>query len=303
LPLASLRRSTLAQQEEIKVGIIGGSGLYDMAELINREEIAIRTPFGATSDHIVTGEISGHRVAFIARHGRGHRYMPSEVPYAANIYALKALGVQYIIALSACGSLREDYAPGHICIPDQLVDRTTGLRKRTFFGEGVVAHVGTANPFTPELCEVLGEAAIAAGGTVHMGGTFVTVEGPRFSTRAESETFRSQGYSIIGMTTSPEAFLAAEAEIAYAVFAHITDYDVWHSEAAEVTAAMVMDTFRANLRLAQQAVVEAVPRVAAIQGPLAVHSGLQGAIMTNRADIPPATFDKLRLLIGKYYSS
>lgn len=285
---------------DIKIGIIGGSGLYDMPELSDREERAIRTPFGPTSDNLVTGTLAGERVAFIARHGRGHRYTPTEVPYAANIYALKSLGVQSIIALSACGSLREDYAPGHICIPDQLVDRTIGPRKRTFFGDGIVAHVGVGEPFTLELAAALYDAGVAAGATVHRGGTFVTIEGPRFSTRAESETYRQLGYSIIGMTTSPEAFLAAEAEIAYAVFAHITDYDVWHAEAADVTVTTVVETFRANLRLAQQALIEAIPRIAAIQGPLAVHSALQHAIMTHKEDIPAAAAEKLRLLLGKY---
>lgn len=286
----------------IEIGIIGGSGLYDMPELTDKEETAIRTPFGATSDSLVRGKIAGVPVAFLPRHGRGHRLMPSEVPYAANIYALKSLGVKYIIAVSACGSLREEYAPGHICVPDQLVDNTKGIRTRTFFGDGAVAHVGVAHPFSPELSAVLVEAARAAGAVVHDGGTYVTIEGPRFSTRAESNTYRQLGYSIIGMTTSPEAFLAAEAEIAYAVFAHITDYDVWREDEEAVSAAVVIETFKRNLRTAQQAIIEAVPRIAAIQDPLPAHSALKGAIITHRDTISPATFERLRLIIGKYYA-
>lgn len=289
--------------EPIEIGIIGGSGLYEMSELTEKSEVAIRTPFGATSDAIITGKIAGVKVAFIARHGRGHRLSPTEVPYAANIYALKSLGVKYIMAVSACGSLREDFVPGHLCVPNQLVDRTKGLRKHTFFEEGIVAHVGVGDPFSPELAAVLIEAGKAAGATVHEGGTYVTIEGPRFSTRAESETYRQLGYSIIGMTTSPEAFLAAEAEIAYAVFAHITDYDVWHAEEADVSAAAVMETFRQNLRTAQRAIAEAVPRIAQIPNDdLPAHNTLKGAIMTARDQIPPNTFERLRLLIGKYFA-
>ena len=243
---------------------------------------------------------AGERVAFIARHGKGHRLLPNEVPYVANIYALKSLGVKYIIALSACGSLREDFKPGHICIPNQLVDRTGSIRQRTFFGNGVVAHVGVADPFSPEIARILLDAAKAAKADVHEGGTFVTIEGPRFSTRAESETYRKLGYDIIGMTTSPEAFLAREAEIAYAVFAHVTDYDVWHAEEAAVTAATVMETFKANIRIAQVALVEAVKRVAQINEPLPAHSALLGAIATASDAIPRDAYERVKLLIGKY---
>ena len=287
--------------DQIEIGIIGGSGLYQMSELRNTSEVAIRTPFGATSDNIIIGELTGTPVAFIARHGRGHRLTPSEVPYAANIYALKSLGVKYVVAASACGSLREDFEPGHMCVPDQLVDATRGQRKRTYFGDGIVAHVGVADPFSPELSRALASAGRAAGATVHDGGTFVTVEGPRFSTRAESESFRQLGYDIIGMTTSPEAFLAREAEIAYAVFAHITDYDVWHAEEEAVSVAAVIETFNKNLRVAQRALVEMIPRIAELDDPLPAHSALEGAIMTSRGAISPEAYRRLELFIGKYF--
>jgi len=286
--------------DPISIGIIGGSGLYQMDELLDKQEIAIRTPFGAPSDKILTGKVYGERVAFLPRHGRGHMLTPTEVPYAANIYALKSLGVKYIISVSACGSLREDYAPGSVCIPDQLVDMTRANRRRSFFGDGVVAHVGVADPFSSELSQTLAESARAVGATVHEGGTFVTIEGPRFSTRAESETFRKNGYAIIGMTTSPEAFLAREAEIAYAVFAHVTDYDVWREGEAEVSAATVMETFHANLRNAQRAVLEAIPRIKQIKEPLPAHNALHGAIMTAAHHIPPEAFERLKLLISRH---
>lgn len=289
-------------QDQVKIAVIGGSGLYSLADQEDVQEIMVRTPFGTPSDPIKIGSIGGERVAFVARHGHGHRYTPTEVPYAANIFALKTLGVKFIIAVSACGSLREDYAPGTICIPDQLVDFTREPRIRTYFSDGLVAHVGVADPFCPELCEILREAAEVAGATVHDGGTYVTVEGPRFSTRAESEMFRQLGFSIVGMTTSPEAFLAREAEIAYAVFAHITDYDVWHPEEEAVSAEAVMATFSQNLEVAKQAVLEAVPRVAAVEEDWGVHHALQGAITTSAKHIPQATIDKLRPIIGKYFA-
>jgi 5'-methylthioadenosine phosphorylase len=285
----------------IEIGIIGGSGLYQMPELTDAKEFPIRTPFGATSDNLIKGKIAGIPVAFISRHARGHRLTPSEVPYAANIFALKSLGVKYIIGVSACGSLREDYAPGSICVPDQLVDQTHGIRRSTFFGEGLVAHVGVADPFSPEMVDILAASAQSVGGTTHKGGTFVTVEGPRFSTRAESETYRKLGYSIIGMTTTPEAFLALEAEIAYAVFAHITDYDVWHATEADVSVAAVIETLHQNLRFAQQAVVEAVKRIAQIKDPLPAHSALAHAFITDRKSVPPPILEKLRPIIGKYF--
>lgn len=288
--------------DDIVIGIIGGSGLYNLADQDNIERIAVRTPFGATSDDVVVGEVAGERIAFIARHGRGHHLNPTEVPYAANIYALKTLGVKFIISVSACGSLREDYQPGHICIPDQLVDFTRGSRIRSFFSEGLVAHVGVADPFSTQLSAILAESAEAAGATVHRGGSFITIEGPRFSTKAESEMFRQWGHSIIGMTTSPEAFLAREAEIAYAVFAHITDYDVWHQEQEAVSVKAVVETFNENIERAQQAVLEAIPRITNVKDEeWPDHSALRDAIMSHKSIIPPHTLEKLRPIVEKYF--
>lgn len=263
----------------IRIGIIGGSGLYDMEALSNHETHDIDTAFGKPSAPVVTGTIANEPVAFIPRHGRGHRYNPSEVPYRANIMALKQLGVEYIIAVSACGSLREDYEPGHVAIPDQLVDFTKGKREYTLFGNGIVSHVGVATPFCNTLRSVLIESVKTVAGHVHSTGTYVTIEGPRFSTRAESNLFRQWGMDIIGMTTSPEAFLAREAEISYAVVAMITDYDVWHEE--EVSVEMVMQTFSRNLHTAQNMIVDVVPRVAALSDPQPSHRALRGTLTSS----------------------
>jgi len=213
--------------KNISIAIIGGSGLYDIPGLKNTKKRSVATPFGKTSAPIITGELEGIRVAFLARHGIGHKLTPGEVPYRANIYALKSIGVEKVISISACGSLREDYAPGHIVIPDNLFDFTKD-RARSFFGDGLVAHVGVADPFCGELSNQVESAVRETGVTTHHGGSFITIEGPRFSTKSESNTYRAWGMSIIGMTTSPEAFLAREAEMCYAVMAHVTDYDVWH---------------------------------------------------------------------------
>lgn len=282
----------------IEIGIIGGSGLYNMPELTEIEEQPIRTPFGPASDSLIKGKIAGVPVAFLPRHGRGHRFTPTEVPYLANIYALKSLGVKYVISVSACGSLREDYAPGHVCVPDQVVDRTY-LRRNTFFGDGLVAHVGMVHPFSPELNALLVDAAKGVGATVHDTGTFVTSEGPRFATRAESESYRTQGYSIIGMTTATEAFLCLEAEIAYSVYAHITDYDVWR-EGEEVEVTAVLKQSQKNLQVIQQALVKVIPTIAAVTAPFKAHHALAGAIMTTHDLIPAKTIEKLRPLIAKY---
>ena len=211
------------------------------------------TPFGKPSSPIMIGELEGQRVAFLARHGIGHHITPSEVNYRANIYALKSLGAERVVSISACGSLREDYAPGHIVIPDQLFDNTKG-RKRTFFGEGLVVHVSVADPFCPDLSAQLEKATRETARPSTAGGSFITIEGPRFSTKAESHTFRSWGMSLIGMTASPEAFLAREAELCYAVMAHVTDYDVWHVSEAPVTVEMVIQTLNKNTEVAQQAI-------------------------------------------------
>jgi 5'-methylthioadenosine phosphorylase len=289
--------------EPVRIGVIGGSGLYNMPELTDVEEQQIETPFGPPSDAVRIGTLAGQRVVFIARHGRGHVLMPSEVPYRANIYALKVLGVQQVISVSACGSLREEFAPGHIVVPDQLVDWTRNERGRTFFGDGLVTHVATADPFCAGLGAVLADAVDEAGGTLHRGGTFVTVEGPRFSTRAESALYRRWGCDIIGMTTSPEAFLAREAEMCYAVMAHVTDYDVWHESEADVSVELVLHTLQANVRLAQQALIGVVERLAAGVEDCDCYHALAAALITARERIPAATLDRLWPIVGKYFGA
>jgi 5'-methylthioadenosine phosphorylase len=283
----------------IELAVIGGSGLYDMAGLTDIESKQLNTPFGPPSDEIIVGTLHGQRVAFLPRHGRGHVLNPSEIPYQANIYALKQLGVRYIISVSACGSLRQDYAPGHIVIPDQLYDHTKN-RQSSFFGEGLVAHISVAHPFSPELSRLLAGAVAEVGGTVHEGGAFITIEGPRFSTKAESNVYRDWGMSLIGMTTSPEAFLAAEAEIAYAVMAHVTDYDVWHEEEEPVTVEQVIRTLQKNTAVAQNAISHLVSQFSQWRGDFAAHSNLKDALITNASQIPPATRQKLALLVDGY---
>jgi 5'-methylthioadenosine phosphorylase len=278
------------------LAVIGGSGLYEMPGLADVEQRDIKTPFGAPSSPIVIGTLEGRRVAFLSRHGPGHTLNPSEVNYRANIYAIKSLGVQQVVSVSACGSLREDYAPGSIVVPRQLVDFTKN-RKRSFFEDGFVAHVSPADPFCPHLSEQGVNALERVGATVHAGGAFITVEGPRFSTRGESNLFRSWGMSIIGMTTSPEAFLACEAELCYAVMAHVTDYDVWHKE--PVTAEMVMKTVGQNLEVARAAI-----RALAVDLDTAEKcscaSALAPAITTAKAAISPAARKHLGILVEKY---
>lgn len=286
--------------EPVTFAVIGGSGLYDMDDLSDISQVSIATPFGPPSDQITVGTLHGKRIAFLPRHGRGHVLTPSEVPYRANIFALKLLGVKYIVSVSACGSLREDYAPGDIVIPDQLLDFTKGIRNRTYFGNGLVAHLTTPHPFCPELDDALAEATLAAGGRLHRGGTFITVEGPRFSTKGESELFRQWGMSIIGMTTSPEAFLAAEAEIAYTCMAHVTDYDCWHESEAPVTVEMVIRILMANTRLAQNAISSMVMNMDRWAGDFDVHHALRDAIITNRSKIPADVRETLRPIVGKY---
>lgn len=280
------------------LGVIGGSGLYQMEGLEEVREYDLDTPFGKPSSPIVVGLLEGKPVAFLARHGRGHFISPSEINYRANIYALKMLGVERVVSVSACGSLREDYAPGHIVIPDQLFDFTKG-RKRTFFEDGFVAHVSVADPFCPALSEQVYRAAQATGATVHKGGTFITIEGPRFSTRGESNLYRQWGISIIGMTTSPEAFLAREAELHYAVMAHVTDYDVWHISEEPVTVEMVIRTLNANIGHAQEAIRNLVRNLQPEQG-CECANALATALITNPAVIPPETKRRLHLLVGKY---
>jgi 5'-methylthioadenosine phosphorylase len=284
--------------EHVALAIIGGSGLYTMEGLQDTREYDLDTPFGKPSAPIVVGTLEGQRVAFLARHGLGHHITPSEVNYRANIHALKSLGVKQVVSVSACGSLRDDYAPGHIVIPDQVYDNTKG-RERTFFGEGLVAHVSIAEPFCKHLSDQLEAVTLQAGATTHRGGTFITIEGPRFSTKAESTTFRAWGMSLIGMTTSPEAFLAREAEMCYAVMAHITDYDVWHVSAAPVTVEMVIQTLNRNTQMAQEA-VRLLARGLDAERDCACQHALADALITQPERVPAATRQKLALLIGKY---
>jgi 5'-methylthioadenosine phosphorylase len=284
--------------ESVSLAIIGGSGLYSMSGLKDTHEYDLDTPFGKPSAPIVVGTLENQRVAFLARHGLGHHIMPSEVNYRANIHALKSLGAKQVVSVSACGSLRDDYAPGHIVIPDQIYDNTKG-RKQTFFGEGLVAHVSIADPFCKHLSDQLESVTRAAGATTHRGGTFITIEGPRFSTKAESTTYRTWGMSLIGMTTSPEAFLAREAEMCYAVMAHITDYDVWHVSAAPVTVEMVIQTLNQNTELAQEA-VRLLARSLDTERDCACYHALADALITRPDRVPAATRQKLDLLVGKY---
>src|SRR5829696_2142650 len=279
--------------EHAALAIIGGSGLYAMSGLSDTHEYQIDTPFGKTSAPIVVGMLEGQRVAFLARHGIGHHITPTEVPYRANIYALKSLGVQRIVSISACGSLQEEFAPGHIVIPDQIYDNTH-RRARSFFGEGLVAHISVADPFCADLSGQLESAVRAAGGTTHHGGSLITIEGPRFSTKAESNTYRSWGMSIIGMTASPEAFLAREAEICYATMAHVTDYDVWHVSEAPVTVEMVINTLNKNTALAQEA-VRILAKNLIPERTCDCERALSTALITHRDAIPSDTRKKLDL--------
>jgi 5'-methylthioadenosine phosphorylase len=279
------------------LGVIGGSGLYNMSGLEHSETIEVETPFGRPSAPIVVGELSGKRVAFLARHGLGHHISPTEVNYRANIYALKKLGVKKVVSISACGSLREEYAPGHIVVPDQIFDFTRS-RNRSFFGDGLVVHVGTADPVCASLSAQVLDAVQSAGAIAHQGGTFITIEGPRFSTKAESNLFRQWGMSIIGMTASPEAFLAREAEMCYAIMAHVTDYDVWHVTEEPVSVEMVVRTLMQNTEKAQQAVQNLVQNL--VDDDCACQHALQNALITSPERIPAETLVKLDLLVHKY---
>jgi 5'-methylthioadenosine phosphorylase len=284
--------------EQPSLAIIGGSGLYEMPGLENAQEHVLSTPFGELSAPIVVGTLEAKRVAFLSRHGIGHHISPSEINFRANIYALKSLGVERIVSISACGSLREDYAPGEIVIPDQIFDFTRG-RKRSFFEDGLVAHISVAEPFCDSLSQDLQEAVTSTGVKTHSGGSLITIEGPRFSTKAESNTFRSWGMSVIGMTTSPEAFLAREAEMCYAVMAHVTDYDVWHVSEKPVTVEMVIEILNRNTDIAQQAVRYLVRRLKPDRE-CACKNALAAALITNPSVIPADTRRRLGLLVDKY---
>jgi 5'-methylthioadenosine phosphorylase len=282
------------------LGVIGGSGLYAMTGLTNPQSLEIDTPFGKPSAPLVLGSLAGQPVVFLARHGIGHHIPPSEVNYRANIYALKSLGVKRVVSISACGSLREDYAPGSIVIPDQIFDFTR-LRQRSFFGDGLVVHIGTADPFCTELSVLAATAAAATGAQVHSGGTFITIEGPRFSTKAESSLFRSWGMSIIGMTACPEVFLAREAEMSYAIMAHVTDYDVWHVSEQPVSVDMVIRTLLQNTAVAQKAIELLVLSLANLPDPdCACTHALADAIITQRDRITPEIRQRCDLLVKEY---
>jgi len=287
--------------EAPKIAVIGGTGVYDFSGLEDIEEYYPVTPFGRPSDVIRIGTLEGERVAFLARHARGHRLLPSEVPYRANIWALKSLGVERIVAISACGSMKEAYKPGDIVIPDQVFDRTR-RREYSFFGEGLVAHISFAEPFCPHMSRWVADAVEAAGGTVHRGGIYLIIEGPRFSSRGESIIFRQWGVDIIGMTIIPEAQLAREAEMCYAVMAHVTDYDCWHETEEAVCVELVFETLARNAELAQRAVRELVRRLHAERPARTCACGdaLRTALVTPLDQVPEATREKLAPLLAKY---
>ena len=283
---------------QAKIGVIGGTGLYDIEGMTDIEEVEIDTPFGKPSDAITIGRLEGVGIAFLPRHGKGHRISPTELPVRANIYALKSLGVEHIIAICSAGSFKKELKPGDLIIPDQLIDRTRN-RGNSFFGDGIVAHIAFAEPFCPVLSQVLYQSAQEAGASVHPKGTYVVMEGPAFSTRAESRLYRSWGANIIGMTALPEAKLAREAEICYAIIGCITDYDSWWQPGEPVTVDMILDTLRKNVDTAKKIIKLAVSRI-----PDERHCGcataLEAAIVTAPQMIPPEQKRKLKLIIGKY---
>lgn len=285
-----------------QIGIIGGSGLYKMQALKDVEEVQVDTPFGAPSDAVILGTLEGTRVAFLARHGRNHTLLPSELPFRANIYAMKQLGVEYLISASAVGSLKEEAKPLDMVIPDQFIDRTKN-RVSTFFGEGIVAHIAFGDPVCKNLAAVLVDAVASLelpDVTLHRGGTYVCMEGPAFSTKAESHLYRSWGATVIGMTNLPEAKLAREAEIAYATLALVTDYDCWHPDHDSVTVEMVVANLQRNAVNAQKVIQETVRRISDRPPASEAHSALKYAILTQLDKAPTATKEKLSLLLKKY---
>ena len=282
------------------LGVIGGTGLYKLPGLQNLEEKKVDTPFGKPSSPIFLGKLNGKSIAFIARHGIGHFISPSEVNYRANIYAMKALGINKVVGVSACGSLRDDFSPGDLVIPDQLIDFTKN-RVYSFFGNGLVAHIGSADPYCPDLSSLAYQSVLSAGANVHLGGSYITIEGPRFSTKAESNLFRSWGISIIGMTNSPEAFLAREAELCYTTIAHVTDYDVWHETEEPVSVEMILNTLHNNTQLVQKALEILLNEISPTQQ-CDCANALAGALVTQSDLIPENTKQNLELLIKKYIS-
>jgi 5'-methylthioadenosine phosphorylase len=280
------------------IGVIGGSGLYQMPELVGVREVEIKTPFGKTSDPLIRGRLGGVDLIFLPRHGKGHRWLPTEINFRANIFALKKLGVDRIISVSAVGSLREEIAPGHLVVPDQFIDRTT-QRPSTFFGRGVVAHVSLANPFCSDLSKVLVTAARQEGAEVHPGGTYVCMEGPQFSTRAESHLYRAWGAHVIGMTNLQEAKLAREAEICFGTLALATDYDCWNDQAGDVEIEHVLTVLKQNVALAQRTIARASAELSEPRSCGCV-SALKNAIITEWARIPKKIRAELQPIIGKY---
>jgi 5'-methylthioadenosine phosphorylase len=287
---------------EAKVGIIGGSGLYQMDALQNVQEITLDTPFGSPSDALIVGQLEGVPVAFLARHGRNHHFIPSEIPFRANIYALKQLGVEYIISASAVGSLKAEVKPLDLVIPDQFIDRTRN-RASTFFGEGIVAHIAFGHPICPNLAAIIADAVAKLNlpeVSLHRSGTYVCMEGPAFSTIAESNLYRSWGATVIGMTNLPEAKLAREAEIAYATLALVTDYDCWHPDHDHVTVEMVIENLQHNAINAQKVIRETVRHLGEAPPSSAAHTALKYAILTPADKIPQPAKEKLALLLQKY---
>ena len=284
--------------DEAKIGIIGGSGLYQIEGLEGVRNVAVETPFGDPSDELILGELSGHVVAFLPRHGIGHRVLPHELNYRANIYAMKALGVEHILSVSAVGSMREDIEPLHVVLPDQFIDRTR-MRVSTFFGDGLAAHVAFADPICPRLADILHESAIAAGATVHKGGVYLCMEGPQFSTRAESNLYRSWGVDIIGMTNLQEAKLAREAEICYATIALATDYDCWHEEEEDVSTGAILENLLKNVETAKAIIKDAVSKVETDRTCLCP-TALESALISDPEAVPAETRERLQLIVGKY---
>lgn len=283
---------------QAKIGVIGGTGLYEIEGLTDAKEVKLDTPFGPPSDSIVVGKLNGTGVAFLPRHGRGHRILPSELPSRANIYALKSLGVEHIISVNSAGSFKEEIMPGTLVIPDQVIDCTKG-RVSTFFGNGIVAHIPFGEPFCPELRRVLVAASAEAGGFTHNHGTFIAMEGPAFSTRAESYLYQSWDADIIGMTVMPEAKLAREAEICYASIACVTDYDCWKEKEEAVNVAIILDGMKRNIDMAKKIIKIAISKIRDIRH-CECADALKTALVTAPADIPPEQKEKLKLIIGKY---
>jgi 5'-methylthioadenosine phosphorylase len=284
--------------ENVRIGIIGGSGLYDMAEVVDRTEVSVTTPFGDPSGPFVIGTLRGKRVAFLARHGAGHRLLPSELNFRANIYGMKTLGVEYILSASAVGSLKDELRPLDIVIPDQFIDRTKG-RISTFFGQGLAAHVGFAHPFCGRLSAIAYESGQTSGATVHKGGTYVCMEGPQFSTLAESRLYRSWGADIIGMTNLQEAKLAREAEICYTTIALVTDYDCWHPDHDSVTVEMIIGNLTQNAKTAQAIIANAVDALP-FERTCECASALKFALITRPDAVPARTLVDLAPIVGRY---